>query len=106
MKRAEAWDNELDRIARTEIVKEATAKRKNYLDTADEMLEWAREALKNNKPEDATPKDIKEFVKIAAELEKTFRLLDADEITDKSDDGFIEALNSTAADDWGGDDVF
>lgn len=75
--------------------------RKKYLCIADIMFKFAVKALENLEIDEMTPRDILEFIKYSVELDRSIRAEVAADIAEiKPDDGFIEALMNTAADDW------
>lgn len=72
-KRADLWDDELDRQTREEIAKGRTSMVKNHIGIAQAMLTKALKALQRI-PEDAlTAQDIARMVDIASKLERLSR---------------------------------
>ena len=98
-----AWDDEVDRQTRKEIVKGITAMRKEYIEIANAMKLKALNAMSKMNVDEMTPKDIKEFLKTAMEMERISRIPEKDETVESRDDGFIKALNESAAADWSDD---
>ena len=78
VERANAWDDELDRRTREEIAKGVTSMRKKHIDISNAMLTKALKAMSELNPKDMTPKDIKEFIKLATELERISRIPEMD----------------------------
>ncbi len=72
--RARAYDNELARQAHAEAVKDLKDMTGRHIKMAVQLQAKALEALKELKPEEMTPKDIKEFIKMATELERLNRM--------------------------------
>lgn len=67
--RIRAYDNENEAQDYAERRKEATEARKRQMQIAMRLEKTALEALKNIKPEDLSPKDIKEFLRLATDIE-------------------------------------
>lgn len=75
--RARAYDNELERQAHAEAVKDLKEMTKRHTKIAIQMQRKALEALEKLSVEDMTPRDIKEYIKIATELERLNRFTSA-----------------------------
>jgi hypothetical protein len=71
--RAEAWDNEQDRLMREALIKGVTAMRKKHVDMADALFRKAAQALLQIPTADMTPRDIVTLVDVAAKLERISR---------------------------------
>lgn len=84
--RSAAWDNEKDRIARQEQIKEIRKMRERHAKGATVMFAKALEGLKNLKPDELTAKDI---VAMFAESTKTERISrgDSGEVVEQRDGG-------------------
>lgn len=67
--RVMAYDNELEQQALAEKKKTAAETRKRQLQIAMQLEKRALEALKNIEPEDLSPKDVKEFLRLATDIE-------------------------------------
>ena len=72
--RAREYDNDLARKAHAEAVKDLKDMTGRHIKMAVQLQTKALEALKGLKPEEMTPKDIKEFIKMATELERLNRM--------------------------------
>lgn len=89
--RVRALDNEQESQDFAERKKDATEARKRQMQIAMRLEKTALEALKNLKPEDLTPKDIKEFLRLATDIES--RAISSVEAIDK-----LEKYGVTAQD--------
>lgn len=77
--RVRAYDNELEREARAKVIKARKDMVDRHINIAMQLQKKALEALKELEVEDMTPKDIKEYIKMATDLERLNRTLeDAD----------------------------
>lgn len=72
--RARAYDNDLAKKVHAEAVKALKDMTGRHIKMAVQLQEKALEALKELKPAEMTPKDIREFIKMATELERLNRL--------------------------------
>lgn len=83
--RVRAYDNELERQVR----KKAVAKRKDMVDRhigiAMQLQKKALQALEKLPVEDMSPKDIKEYIKMATDLERLNRTLEEESTAAKND---------------------
>lgn len=83
--RVRAYDNDVEREAR----KKALAARKNmvnrHIGIAMQLQKKALEALDSLSVEDMTPKDIKEYIKMATDLERLNRTLEEESVAAKDD---------------------
>lgn len=71
--RARAYDNELEKEARREAAKDLKNMTKRHIQISVQLQAKALEALKSISVEDMSPKDIKEFIKLATDLERLNR---------------------------------
>ena len=71
--RARAYDNELEKEARKEAVKNLKDMTKRHIQISVQLQAKALEALKSMSIEDMSAKDIKEFIKLATDLERLNR---------------------------------
>lgn len=71
--RAKAWDNELDREARDEAVKNLKDMTTRHIRISMQLQAKAIEALAELDVKSMTPKDIKEILKMATDLERLNR---------------------------------
>lgn len=71
--RADAWDDEMDRLSRRELEKGITGMRKNHVNIAKAMLVKALQALQRIPVDEMTPKDVSTMVDVAAKLERISR---------------------------------
>ena len=85
--RARAYDNEIDKQAHQEAVKNLKDMTNRHIKISIQLQKKAMEAMAILKPEEMTPKDIKEFVKMATELERLNRTIAAnqEESADEND---------------------
>ena len=72
--RCRAYDNSIDEEARKSAAKEAADNRKTHLQIAAQLQLKALNALNLLAPEDMTPRDIKEMLKLALEVENNLVL--------------------------------
>ncbi|MCC8135608.1 MAG: hypothetical protein LIO40_02900 [Ruminococcus sp.] len=89
VERVRAYDNELDKQAKAKAVREHKAMTERHISIAMQIQKKALEALKNLSVENMSPKDIKEFIKMATDLERMNRTI---EETDKNSDESSERL--------------
>ena len=73
VERVAAWDNEKDRIARQEQIKEIRKMRERHAKGSVAMFAKALEGLKNIKPEDLTPQDIVRMFSESVKAERISR---------------------------------
>ena len=73
VKRAEAWDNEQDRLTREKLTKGVTGMRKKYVDICAAATLKIAQALKNVNIERNSFKDITAALKIIMEIERINR---------------------------------
>lgn len=78
VERARAWDNELTRRAKAEAVKKVKDMTGRHINIAMQLQKKALEALTALDLAEMSPKDIKEFLKAATELERINRLAEAE----------------------------
>ncbi len=94
--RVRAYENDLEREAR----KKAIASRKDMVDRhigiAMQLQKKALEALKEMSVEDMSPKDVKEFIKMATDLERLNRTLE-EESAKAKDDGPTQLADTIIA---------
>lgn len=77
--RARAYDNDLEREARAKAVKERKDMTTRHIGIAIQLQRKALDALKRLNVNDMSPKDIKEYIKMATDLERLNRELTDDE---------------------------
>ena len=75
--RVRAYDNDLEKQQHAEAVKNLKDMTGRHIKLAMSLQRKALEALDKLKVEDMTPKDIKEYIKMATELERLNRLTSA-----------------------------
>ena len=90
VKRAAAWDNEQDRIARQEQIKEIVDMRKRHAKIAKKALDKISVALDSIDPEDMSNADIARLMSEASKLERISRG-DVGDVIEERDGG--EAIN-------------
>jgi hypothetical protein len=89
--RVRAYDNELEREARAKAVKDRKAMTDRHIGIAMQLQKKALEALNSLSVEDMSAKDIKEYIKMATDLERLNRTLE-----EESSKGQSEAPTSLA----------
>lgn len=77
--RVRAYDNDLEKEARAKAIKDRKDMTARHIGIAMQLQKKALEALQGLSVEDMTPKDIKEYIKIATDLERLNRTLEEDE---------------------------
>lgn len=83
--RIRAWDNELEKEARAKAVKDRRAMAERHIGIAMQLQKKALEALAGLEVEDMSPKDIKEYIKMATDLERLNRTLEEESKAAKGD---------------------
>lgn len=83
--RVRAYDNELEKEARAKVVKDRKDMTERHINISMQLQKKALEALKTLKVETMSPKDIKEFIKMATDLERLNRTLEEESGKDKAD---------------------
>lgn len=71
--RVRSYDNELEKKAKAKALKDRKAMTERHIGIAMQVQKKALEALANLSVEDMSPKDIKEFIKMATDLERLNR---------------------------------
>ena len=102
--RVRAYDNELEKQAKEKAIKDYKAMTEQHIKIAVKLQKKALKAFDNLKIEEMSPKDIKEFIKMATDLERLSRTIgnDTQEENTVSNDNFIDALKQeTEHLDWG-----
>lgn len=74
--RVRAYDNELEREARAKVIKARKDMVDRHINIAMQLQKKALQALKDLSVEDMTPKDIKEYIKMATDLERINRMFE------------------------------
>lgn len=95
VERARQYDNHLDGEARREAVKKVKEMTGRQIKIALQLQQKALEALAALDLDAMSPKDIKEFIKTATELERTNRLEEA-QLDKAARDRAVEADTSTS----------
>lgn len=72
--RVRMYDNELEKQAMAKAVKERRAMTERHIKIAMQMQKKALEALKELNEKNMSPRDIKEYIKLATELERLNRI--------------------------------
>lgn len=81
VERVSAYDNDLERQAHREKQKLVADTRKRQLQIAMQLEKKALEALNMLKPEEMSPRDIKEMLRLATDIERK-TLIEAEQATD------------------------
>ena len=71
--RATAYDNDIERKAKEQAVKDRKKMLDRHIKIAMQVQSKALKALDNHKNEKMTPKDIKEYIRMATDLERLSR---------------------------------
>lgn len=74
--RVRAYDNELEKEARKKAVADRKAMTERHIGIAMQLQKKALEALSTLSVEDMSPKDVKEYIKMATDLERLNRTLE------------------------------
>ena len=74
--RVRAYNNDVEREARKKVIADRKTMTKRHIGIAMQLQKKALEALENLSVEDMTPKDIKEYIKMATDLERLNRTLE------------------------------
>lgn len=85
-KRVLAYDNDLQKQAHAEAVKGLRDMNKRHIDAAMKLQQAALDALKGLDPYSMSAKDIKEMMKMAAELERLARQDDVSSFEEKEEE--------------------
>ncbi len=89
--RARDYDNELKRLELQEQKKAYKTMQKRQIGMAIQLQKKAYEALQNLPIEEMTPKDIKEFMKLGAEMERAnMNIAALEQALDENDDTTID----------------
>ena len=93
VERCAAWDNEQDRIARQEQIKDIKKMRKRHADVASDMITAAAKGLKEimEKPKEMTPNDVARLVDVASKLERLSRG-DTSEVVEQRQGEAVDAV--------------
>lgn len=83
--RVRAYDNELEKEARAKAVKDRKAMTERHIGIAMQLQKKALEALKSLSVEDMSTKDIKEYIKMATDLERLNRTLEEESSKSRDD---------------------
>ena len=84
--RVRDYDNELEKEAHKEAVKNLKDMTSRHIKISMQLQRKALEALDKMKVEDMSPKDVKEFIKMATDLERLNRLTTATDVEDETQD--------------------
>ena len=99
--RVRAYDNDLEREARAKAVKARKDMTERHIGLAIQMQKKAIAALKKLKVDDMSPKDIREYIKMATDLERANRELTGDERDSVVYEMEIEDLDETEKEIYG-----
>ncbi len=95
--RVRLYDNELEKQAFAKAVRERKNMNDRHIKIAMQMQKKALEALQVMSADDMSPRDIKDFIKIATELERLNRTLEEESGKDKKEDKENEVVNDWIA---------
>lgn len=82
--RVRAYDNEIEREAKRKVVADRKAMTERHIGIAMQVQKKALEALASLSVEDMTPKDVKEYIKMATDLERLNRMFEDESAETKS----------------------
>lgn len=82
--RIRAYDNDIEKQARKKAIADRKAMTKRHIGIAMQLQKKALEALDRLLVEDMTPKDIKEYIKMATDLERLNRTLEEENSKDNN----------------------
>lgn len=104
--RVRAYDNELEKQAKEKAVKDYKNMTERHIKIAIQLQDKALKALKNLKTEEMAAKDIREFIKMATDLERLNRTVEQENNDGVvSNDSFVDALKQEITYlDWGDTD--
>lgn len=94
--RIRAYDNDVERQARKKVIADRKAMTERHIGIAMQLQKKALEALGSLSVEDMTPKDIKEYIKMATDLERLNRTLEEEGAAAK-DDGQAQLADTIIA---------
>lgn len=94
--RVRAYDNELEKEAKAKAVKARKEMSDRHINIAMQLQKKALTALQSLSVEDMSPKDIKEYIKMATDLERLNRTLEEAE-NGKDADGTTSLANTIIA---------
>lgn len=83
--RVRAYDNELEKAARAKAIKDRKDMTDRHIKIAMQLQKKALEALTSLEVEAMSPKDIKEYIKMATDLERLNRTLEEESSKGKGD---------------------
>lgn len=83
--RVRAYDNELEKAARAKVIKDRKDMTERHIKIAMQLQKKALEALTSLEVEAMSPKDIKEYIKMATDLERLNRTLEEESSKGKDD---------------------
>lgn len=83
--RVRAYDNDLEKEARAKAVKDRKAMTERHIGIAMQLQKKALEALTTLAVEDMSAKDIKEYIKMATDLERLNRTLEEHSKSERAD---------------------
>lgn len=78
VERVRAYDNDLEKEARLKAIKDRKDMVDRHIKIAMQLQKKALEALTSFSVEDMSPKDVKEYIKMATDLERLNRTLEED----------------------------
>lgn len=76
VERVRAYDNDIEKEARAKVIRDRKAMTTRHINIAMQLQAKAVEALAGLEVEDMSPKDIREFIKMATDLERLNRTLE------------------------------
>ena len=104
--RVRAYDNDLEKAARAKAVKDRKDMISRHIKIATDLQDKACAALKNMDPQVMSPKDIKEILKMATDLERLNREIDETESgAGAKENNLLEALQDQTMEDIDTDDL-
>lgn len=104
--RVRLYDNDVEKAARAQAVKDRKDMIARHTKLALDVQKKAEEALKALKVSDMAPKDIKEYIKMATDLERLNRdIVEAENAVGRKENNLLAALQDSTGEDIDTDDL-
>ena len=97
LERVRAYENELEKEAREQAIKDRKEMIRRHIGFAKLMQKKAQDALRELSVEDMSPKEIREYIKLATDLERLTRSLENDAPKDatESESSLADSIRDT-----------
>jgi hypothetical protein len=104
--RVRLYDVDVEKAARAQAVKDRKDMIARHTKLALDVQKKAEEALKALKVSDMAPKDIKEYIKMATDLERLNRdIVEAENVVGRKENNLLAALQDSTGEDIDTDDL-